>query len=218
MTSKRCSRRSIWVSPTSDRSRSWWRTPAHRAGRLRVGPTAVGRGPRREPDGCLEYRASGDPSMIDHGRGGSIVLAKLDRRTDRDPIRRAGDVELHGRKARGDRSDALLGQLPGAAQHPREQRCSHDGSHAYGQRRQRVADHPACPGAADSLTNTLVEAVEASNIANTIAWLSSRGSPVRHRNGAPCRRRQRQSALSRITKPGRAATGWSRRTEIVRTL
>ena len=118
----------------------------HRPGRLRVGRAAVGRGHRREPHGRLEHRTRRHP-VDDRERPGRLDRPhQLDRRTDRFTLRRPRHAGLHRGQARRDRPDALVGQLPGAAQHPRQQRGSHHGGHADGERRRRVDDpHSTSP-------------------------------------------------------------------------
>ena len=79
------------------------------------------------------------PSMIEHGRGGSIILTSSTGGLTGTTLRRSRHAQLHSGQARGYRPHALVGELPGAAQHPREQRRADDRSHADGQRRQRFS-------------------------------------------------------------------------------
>ena len=94
-------------------------------GRPRDTRAAVGRGHRCEPDGRLEHRPRRHP-LDDRERPGRLDHPhQLDRRSHRLAVRRPRHVRLHRGQARRHRSDALVGQLPGAAQHPVQQRGSH---------------------------------------------------------------------------------------------
>ena len=145
---RRCRRRSTTASPSSARSPSWWPTPA--SGRAaRVGRAAVGRGHRREPHGCLEHRTGHDPLDDRAGRGRLDRPHQLHRRPHRLTLGRPRHAGLHRRQARRDRSDALVGQLPCPALHPRQQRGPDHRAHADGEQRRRVDDPPARPRAGE---------------------------------------------------------------------
>ena len=113
------------------------------------------------------------PSMIKRDRGGSIVLTSSTGGLIGSPSS-ARNARLHRGQARRHRPHALVGQLPRAALHPRQQGRADDGAHADGQRRRHV-DHPGTRTRAGQRADErdAGEAVEAIDVANAIAWLAS---------------------------------------------
>lgn len=112
------------------------------------------------------------PSMLEHDRGGSIVVTNSTGGLMGVGIPTPQIPRLHRRRTRSHRTDAVVGELPGTASYPRQQRGLVRTPMAGDGNRQAIMEH--APDLARALSNAMpVDLVEPLDVSNAIAWLVS---------------------------------------------
>ena len=137
------------------------------------------------------------PSMIKNGEGGAIILTSSTGGLMGSPSNIAGMLGYTAAKHGVVGPDALVGQLPGPALHPGEQRGAHHGQDADGEQRRHLHD-PQVRARAGQLVDQCDPGRRGRPGGHRQRGRLARvgRGPLRHRYRAPRRRRQPQPPLT----------------------